>query len=61
MKKVVFDTNIIISAALSPDGNPAKVIESTLDDAETKVFYNEEILAEYNMSPADFINKMGNT
>jgi len=45
--KVVLDTNILISAALSPKGNPAKIIELIADNQEVQVFYCKDILAEY--------------
>jgi putative PIN family toxin of toxin-antitoxin system len=44
---VVLDTNILVSALLSPLGNPAKIYRMFL--AQTlKVVYSTEILAEYN-------------
>ena len=46
MDKVVLDTNILISATLTPAGNPAKIVNMALD--KTIQFYlNDEILAEY--------------
>lgn len=46
MIKVVIDTNIIISAALSPHGNPAKIIDMVFED-NLQLYYSLEILAEY--------------
>ena len=44
---IVLDTNVIISAAISQVGNPAKVLESTSDNEEIQLFLSEDILAEY--------------
>jgi putative PIN family toxin of toxin-antitoxin system len=46
MQKIVIDTNIIISAALSEKGNPAKIMNLVFDKA-FKVYYSSEIMAEY--------------
>lgn len=46
MIKVVIDTNIIISAALSPSGNPAKIIDMVFED-KLQIFYSLQILSEY--------------
>ena len=46
MIKVVIDTNIIISAALSPSGTPAKIIDMIFED-RIQLFYSSGILAEY--------------
>jgi len=46
MIKVVLDTNIIISAALSDLGNPARIIELA-SDGIIDIYYSNEILAEY--------------
>ena len=43
--KVVVDTNIIVSAALSDDGNPARIFEMILSE-EIQNFVTEEILEE---------------
>ena len=48
MTKVVFDTNIIVSAALSPNGNPAKILSMVAFKNDIQVYYNDVILAEYN-------------
>ena len=45
--KVVLDTNILVSAALSPLGNPAKIIKGIKGSEEIQVYYCKEILAEY--------------
>jgi putative PIN family toxin of toxin-antitoxin system len=44
---VVFDTNILVSALLSPFGNPAKIYKMFLTET-LKIVYSSEILAEYN-------------
>lgn len=46
MIKVVIDTNIIISATLSPTGNPAKIIDMVFED-KLQIFYSLKILSEY--------------
>jgi putative PIN family toxin of toxin-antitoxin system len=43
---VVLDTNIIVSAALSSTGNPAKII-SLIPEKEIQVCYSVGILSEY--------------
>lgn len=47
MTNIVIDTNILVSAALSPLGNPAKIIALISNKAEMQVFYSAEILIEY--------------
>jgi len=47
MANVVLDTNIIISAALSPQGTPAKIVDLVLDNEEIQLYYSVEIFAEY--------------
>jgi putative PIN family toxin of toxin-antitoxin system len=44
---VVLDTNIIVSAALSPNGNCAKIIEIVSTQEEMQLYYGYEILFEY--------------
>jgi len=60
MQKVVLDTNIIISNAISDKGNPAKIM-TLVSDKRLIICYNAEILSEYmevlsrkrfNFSPA---------
>lgn len=46
MIKIVMDTNIIISAALTPLGNPAKIIDMVFED-KLQIFYSLQILSEY--------------
>jgi len=46
MKKVVIDTNIVISAAISPYGNPAKILDMVLD-REIQMYYCDGIMNEY--------------
>ena len=45
-KKVVLDTNVIVSAIYTPNGNPANVLKQLFDD-EIKLHYNKDILKEY--------------
>jgi putative PIN family toxin of toxin-antitoxin system len=44
--KVVLDTNIIVSALLSPQGLPAKILNCVLDGSVI-IMYDNNILAEY--------------
>jgi putative PIN family toxin of toxin-antitoxin system len=61
--RVVLDTNVIVSALLSPLGNPAKIYKMFLTEVLTLV-YSEDILDEYRdvllrprlKIPADDIN-----
>ena len=46
MKKVVLDTNVIVSAFLSPTGKPAALLLSVLLQ-ELEIQYNTEIMIEY--------------
>jgi len=46
MKRVVLDTNIIISAFLSPAGKPANILQLVLQ-RELDIFFNTAILMEY--------------
>ena len=45
-KRVVLDTNVLVSALMAPLGNPAKVHKMFLAEELTLV-YSDEILAEY--------------
>lgn len=45
--QIVIDTNIIVSAVLSPQGNPARVFQFILDNHDVQLYYNVVILAEY--------------
>ena len=47
MRKVVLDTNILVSAMLSINGKPAGIVSMVLS-RELSVFYNSKILFEYN-------------
>jgi len=47
MNKIVLDTNIVISALLSPDGNPAKIIALVAVSDDIRLYYSAEILSEY--------------
>ena len=46
MQKLVLDTNIIISAALTDKGNPAKIFKM-ISDGKLHLCYNAQILSEY--------------
>jgi len=47
MINIVIDTNVIVSAALSPTGNPAKIITLISNTEEINIFYSSAILSEY--------------
>ena len=47
MKKVAIDTNIVVSAALSPTGNPAAIMNMVYD-GKLQTCYSLEIIAEYS-------------
>ena len=55
MQNVVLDTNIIVSAVLSPAGNPAKIVNMVLDKI-ISLNLCAEILSEYEevLSRAEF-------
>ncbi len=44
---LVLDTNVIVSALLSPNGKPAKILEECFNDIH-KICVNDDILAEYS-------------
>lgn len=46
MTKIVLDTNILISAALTEEGNSSKIINMVLN-GELAVFFSEDIMKEY--------------
>jgi putative PIN family toxin of toxin-antitoxin system len=46
-KNAVIDTNIVVSAFISPNGKPAKILGMALN-LEIQPFYCAEILAEYD-------------
>ncbi len=46
MKKVVLDTNILVSALLSPYGSPAKVFDHVLNGSVV-MCYDSRVIAEY--------------
>ena len=43
---VVLDTNVVVSAFMSPQGNPAKILDMVTDE-KIGVCYSSKILAEY--------------
>lgn len=45
--RIVFDTNIIVSALLSPDGSAFRLLSNALDGMHV-VFISEEIYEEYD-------------
>ncbi len=47
MTRVVLDTNILISALLSPQGPPAQVFLMTVLDPDTQLYVSGDIFAEY--------------
>ena len=47
MINVVIDTNVLVSAALTPDGNAAAIIDLLPANTEIQVYYSIEILTEY--------------
>jgi len=47
MRKIVIDTNIIISAAISQNGNPAKIINMIRENDNIQLYYSAGILNEY--------------
>ena len=47
MLKVVIDTNVVISALISPHGNPAKIIDLVKSQV-LRVCYSSDILNEYS-------------
>jgi putative PIN family toxin of toxin-antitoxin system len=47
MKRVVIDTNVIISTTISPNGNPAQIM-NLVSYMELQLFYSSEILDEYS-------------
>ena len=48
MRKVVIDTNVLVSAIHSTKGKPAQVLKLVFLDDETQLFYNQKILDEYS-------------
>lgn len=44
--KVVLDTNIIISAFITKNGNPSKILQRVLEQ-KIGIYYNHTIIAEY--------------
>jgi putative PIN family toxin of toxin-antitoxin system len=47
MINVVLDTNILVSAALTPKGTIARMIDLIINTAEIQIYYSNDILAEY--------------
>ncbi len=47
MTRVVLDTNVLISALLSPQGPPAQVFLMTIIDPDTQLCVSGDIFAEY--------------
>ena len=47
MINIVLDTNIIVSAALSPEGNPARIINLVAFNESMQINYSPAILDEY--------------
>ena len=47
MTKVVIDTNVLISALLSIEGNPAKILALITSGEDIQLYYNAVIMREY--------------
>ena len=47
MHKVVLDTNVLVSALWSKQGNPYRILELFFE-GEIELYYNTEIIEEYN-------------
>ena len=47
MKRFVLDTNVVVSAALSPKGNSARIIDLIAESRDIEVFYCLGIILEY--------------
>jgi len=64
MNNVVLDTNIIVSAVISPNGNPAKILNMALDKT-IRINLSAKILAEYeevlSRSEFNFSSEQQNT
>ncbi len=52
MKKIVFDTNVLISAIIGLKGNPRKLFEKVID-GDIKPVISEEIIKEFRKSVKD--------
>ena len=46
MKRVVLDTNVLVSALLSPFGAPARLLDAVLA-GQVRLLYDDRMLAEY--------------
>ena len=46
MKRVVIDTNVLVSSTLSSKGNPAQIM-NLISDKQIQLFYSNAILDEY--------------
>lgn len=46
MGRIILDTNVLVSALLSPDGNAARILDLLLNDA-LQICYDARIIAEY--------------
>jgi len=46
MKRVVIDTNVLISSVISPQGNPARILDM-ISDEQIQLYYCTEIIDEY--------------
>jgi len=47
MINIVLDTNVIISAAISSEGNPAKIIKLVASNENMQLYYSPNIFVEY--------------
>jgi len=46
VKRIVIDTNVLVSSAITSGGNPEKIMKS-VSDRQLQLFYSQEILNEY--------------
>lgn len=47
MRNVVIDTNVIISAAITPNRTPEKAVLAIMNDENSRLYYSSEIISEY--------------
>jgi putative PIN family toxin of toxin-antitoxin system len=58
---VVFDTNVLVSAGLTPNGTSAQVFSAVIDSDKMQLFYSLEIFAEYEEVLSRSKLKLSNT
>jgi len=47
MIRAVIDTNVLVSAARTPNGNPAKIVEMVRSMGKIQIYYSMDIVTEY--------------